>query len=84
MLKYWLILVVFVVVAIYCLYATVFFAWLTATPVTPERLRHAQIAYQVWFGGFVTSSLFLCAVVLLMYRRWRRFPSSPSLQTTKT
>ena len=38
---------------LFCLYATLYFAWLTATPLTGAQLHRAQYDCYIWFAALV-------------------------------
>jgi hypothetical protein len=68
MFKYCVILILQIVIGLYCLYGTAFYAWVTATPVSPEGLHRAQMLFWVWLGGFVLAfALFVGTVVRMAY-----------------
>jgi hypothetical protein len=68
MLKYWIILAVLILGGLYCLYAAAFFAWVTATPLSPESLHCAQSLCYRWFWGFIgTVGLFISTAVRMVY-----------------
>ena len=68
----WLIFVLAVLSTLFCGYALVFWAWVTATPLTPAQLARAQYNAYVWFGLAALS--FATAVASLVWglRRRRR------------
>jgi hypothetical protein len=53
--------VFFLLSAIYC-------AWLTATPLTPERLHQAQIQFYVWLAVAAVTLILSLAIVIRMIR----------------
>lgn len=64
--KYWITTILLTLIILYCGYATAFFAWVTATPVSPENLRRAQMLSLIWFAGLMAGTLLLIAVVFRM------------------
>jgi uncharacterized membrane protein len=46
----WIIFVLSVLAILFCGYAFLFWAWVTATPLTPAQLARAQYNAYVWFG----------------------------------
>lgn len=53
----WLTFVLSLFATLYCGYAFMFWAWLTATPLTPVRLAYAQYNAKVWLGLMAASFL---------------------------
>lgn len=63
--------VVLLVLVAYALYSYVFFAWLTATPLTAEQLKRAQYDGEVWL--IVAGVGFVGIIALAIWRiRLRR------------
>ncbi len=72
MTKYWISLAALFLIACYCLYTGVFFAWVTATPV-PAHLRAQASQYaQLWLGGFAASVLISVGLIVRMFIIGRR------------
>jgi len=59
----WIIFGLSVLGILYCGYAFLFWAWVTATPLTPTQLARAQYIANVWFG---LAALSLAAAVLAL------------------
>jgi hypothetical protein len=55
--KYWISLFVLILISGYAIYATLFFAWLTATPLSSKQLSRAQYDCYFWAVIFVISVL---------------------------
>ena len=72
MVKYWISLVLLIAFDAYCLYATMFFAWVTATPVAPENLKRAQMLAQNWSIAFLATSATIILLIIRMVRLRRR------------
>jgi len=73
--KYWFGLVLAFLFGTWSLYTTVFFAWLTATPLTQEQLHHAQSRANLWLSLFILSVIgFIVLAIRLvwMYRTRRK------------
>jgi len=69
--RYIIALIAFVLFGAFAFLSAVYCAWLTATPLTPAALQHAQISYLIWlglFGAMVIASL----VVIICMIRFRR------------
>jgi hypothetical protein len=62
MTKYGIALGVLFLVALYSLYMTAFFAWVTATPLTPAQLRSAQLHCYGWFASLILSAVALLSI----------------------
>ena len=54
--------------ALIALYATVYFGWLTATPLSGPELNRAQYDCYAWFIIFVASSVGSVALVVFRMR----------------
>jgi hypothetical protein len=80
MLKYIVSLILLVLFGTWSLLNAIFCAWLTATPVTPDRLRSAQIFFYVWLAAFAAASI-ICFVIALRMTRLHR--SQRTLETTR-
>ncbi len=80
MTKSWLALALALLAALFCLYATLYFAWLSATPLTEAQLHRVQYDCYVWFWVFVAAALLvigLAARLVWLYRcRPRREPAA--------
>jgi hypothetical protein len=63
---------IFAIAAGYSAYAFLFFAWVTATPITPEQLKQAQHLASVWFFVFCASFLLAVVSVVLFIRAFRK------------
>jgi hypothetical protein len=63
--RYYAALAVFIIAAGYSAYEFLFFAWVTATPVTAEQLTRAQNHAKMWFLIFCISLLLAAAIVVL-------------------
>lgn len=61
----WIIFVLSVLAILFCAYAFLFWAWVTATPLTPAQLSRAQYNAYVWFGLAALS--LVAAVVALVW-----------------
>jgi hypothetical protein len=61
----WVIFVLSVLAIFFCGYAFLFWAWVTATPLTPAQLSRAQYNAYVWFGLAALS--LVAAVVTLVW-----------------
>ena len=72
MTKYWIGLVALLLAACYCLYAGVFFAWVTATPVPADVRAQASQRAQLWLGGFGASLLISAGLIVRMFTVSRR------------
>jgi hypothetical protein len=55
--------------ALYAAYATAYFAWLTATPLSAARLKRVQYDAYVWFAILCFA---LIAIAVLAFRTWSR------------
>jgi len=60
----WTIFVLSLLAMLFCAYAFLFWAWVTATPLTPAQLARAQYNSNVW-GGFAVASLVATAFALV-------------------
>jgi ammonia channel protein AmtB len=60
----WIIFVVSVLAVLFCSYTYLFWAWVTATPLTPPQLARAQYNAHVWLG--LAAAAFVAAVVALV------------------
>ena len=69
----WLIAIAVASCAIYCAYAFVFWAWVTATPVTAEQLVHAQSIATVWLTLTILLSAIAVALLIAAIRIAPRF-----------
>ena len=59
--------------ALFALYETAYFGWLTATPLTEAQLKHAQYDCHAWF--FIFLATFIGTVAMIVFRiRYRRRP----------
>jgi hypothetical protein len=63
--RYFAALAIFVIAAGYSAYEFLFFAWVTATPVTAEQLKRAQYHAKIWFVIFCISLLLVAATIVL-------------------
>jgi hypothetical protein len=70
--KYKLILLALVLASGFALYASLYFAWLTATPLSAAQLARAQHDCYFWFVLFVISFLLNIFVVGKMVRLRRK------------
>jgi hypothetical protein len=68
MLKYAIALLLLVLFEGWSLLNTIYCAWLTATPLTPDRLRSAQIYSYAWFAAFVAALIFSFVIITRMIR----------------
>ena|ERR1700722_10287986 len=62
-----------------CMYAFLFFAWLTATPLTPQQIARAQYDANVWLvlaGLSVAAGVIDLIVLFRPRKRGRGFPVS--------
>jgi hypothetical protein len=67
----WIIFVLTVLSILFCGYAFLFWAWVTATPLTPAQLARAQYNAHVWLG-LAAVSLIAAVIVLIWIIRLRR------------
>jgi len=75
MAKYWLALLLLLCFGAYCLYATAFFAWVTATPASPAQLHRAQMLATNWslaLAASVAAILLIVARMIQLFLRRRR------------
>ena len=68
----WLIFVLSLLASLYCGHAFLFWAWLTATPLTPTRLAQAQYNANVWLSLTAASVLAAVASFVWVIRLGRR------------
>ena len=61
----WIIFVLSLLAILFCGYAFLFWAWVTATPLTPAQLARAQYNAHVWLGLAALS--LIAAVVALVW-----------------
>jgi hypothetical protein len=80
MLKYTVSLVLLVLFGVWSLLNAIYCAWLTATPLTPDRLRSAQIDFYAWLAAFAVALIISLIMVIRMIRLHR---SPRSLETTR-
>jgi hypothetical protein len=73
MLKYTVSLVLFVLLGTWSLFNAIYCAWLTATPLTPERLRVAQTYFYAWLAAFA-AALIISLIIVIRMIRLRRSP----------
>ncbi|MCB0338927.1 MAG: hypothetical protein KDD53_04950 [Bdellovibrionales bacterium] len=71
MIKYWLILILSVLFGTYCLYAFSYFAWVTATPVSPAALERAQMLARYWGITFLVTVVAVVAVCIRLVQLFR-------------
>ena len=72
----WTILIIAVVVMGYSAYLFAFFAWVTATPVTPSQLAQAQLYANAWFMVMCVCASVAILDVVFIVGRYRRRPQS--------
>jgi hypothetical protein len=72
MAKYKLILFALILVSGFTLYSSLYFAWLTATPLSAGQLARAQYDCYSWFAYFVISILLSIWIVVRMVRLRRK------------
>jgi hypothetical protein len=70
--KYKLSLLVLILVSVYALYMALFFAWLTATPLSASDLVRAQHHCYFWFWTFMVSTLADIYIVVQLVRLRRK------------
>jgi Na+-driven multidrug efflux pump len=68
MTRYIIALIACVLVGGFALLSAVYCAWLTATPLTPAALHHAQTGYLVWLGLFSVMVVASIVVIICMIR----------------
>ena len=68
----WIIFVLSVVAIPFCGYAFLFWAWVTATPLTPPQLARAQYNANVWFGLAALSVVVAVVALVWAIRLGRR------------
>ena len=71
MIKYAVFLVILVLFAGWSLLTAIYCAWLTATPLTPERLHFVQAEFYVWIAAF-GAALICSFVIIVRVIRFRR------------
>jgi hypothetical protein len=64
-------LAVAILISLAALYSAAFYAWVTATPVTPERLRRAQLLCYGSVAAFLVSATIAIVIVVRMRRNRR-------------
>jgi TRAP-type C4-dicarboxylate transport system permease small subunit len=78
MTKYKLILLALILVSGFALYSSLYFAWLTATPLSAGQLARAQYDCYFWFALFVVAillSIFVVVRIIRLRRKMReKFP----------
>jgi hypothetical protein len=72
MTKYKLSLFVLILASGFELYASLYFAWLTAAPLSPGQLARAQYDCYCWFAFFVVSILLSIWIAVNMVRLRRK------------
>jgi len=74
------IITLLVAFTLYAIYATLYFGWLTATPLAPSQLRRAQNDCYCWFWfGVAAASI----AVFLSVRRFRKNDEPLATQPTR-
>jgi hypothetical protein len=79
MLRYAVSLVVLGLLGVFSLLSAIYCAWLTATPLTPERLHIVQMEVYVWFAVFIVT---LVTSVVIFRRMLRTRHAEHSSQIT--
>jgi TRAP-type C4-dicarboxylate transport system permease small subunit len=74
--KYGITLILLLLVDAYCLYATAFFAWVTATPVSQEKFKRSQVLAQNWGIAFLLIALVIIIVIIRIIQVHRRANTS--------
>ena len=72
MTKYKLSLLALILVSAFALYSSLYFAWLTATPLSTGQLARAQYDCYFWFALFVLALLLSIFVIVRMVRLRRK------------
>jgi len=72
MTKYKLSLFALILVSGFALYSSLYFAWLTATPISAGQLARAQYDCYSWFAFFVVSILSSIWIAVRMVRLRRK------------
>ena len=68
----WIIFVLSIVAILFCGYAFLFWAWATATPLTPAQLARAQFNAKVWLGLAALSLIAAVGALVWAIRLGRR------------
>jgi hypothetical protein len=68
----WIIFVLSVLAILFCGYAFLFWAWVTATPLTPAQLARAQYNANVWLGLAALSLVVAIVALVWAIRLGRR------------
>ena len=68
----WPIFALAVLATAYSAYAALFFAWVTATPLTPPQLAQAQFYAYVWSASAATSAVVAIIDFVFIIRRRER------------
>jgi hypothetical protein len=71
MAKYWMGLAGVVLVGCYCLYAVIFFGWITATSAPAEQQERARELAGLWMWGFSIAALTALILIVRMIFLWR-------------
>ncbi len=72
--KYWISLFTSILSSALALYATLFFAWRTATPLSSAQLARAKYDCYSWFGIFAVSvslAIVILTRIIWLHRRLR-------------
>ena len=64
--KYWIILFALILISELAMYATFFFAWLGATPLSPGQYERARYDCHCWSAIFLISALLTVSVIARM------------------
>jgi hypothetical protein len=70
--KHCIALVLLTLAGCYCLYSACYFFWLSATPLSNEDLRRAQVHYEFWIGALVIVLMFFAGIAIRMFHRRKR------------
>jgi len=68
MLKYAVSLVGVSLVGLFALFSAIYCAWLTATPLTSERLHFVQVEFFVWLGILVIALITSVVIIMRLLR----------------
>jgi len=81
MLKYTVSLVAVGLVGLFALFSAIYCAWLSATPLTPERLHLFQVEFFVWLSLFLLELIF-SVVIIMRLLRYRGAQSTSQITST--